>query len=529
VSEPKAKAGCGYAFMAAIVAFGLFLVWVGSRPAAPADLTARRIASGLGIVTVAGGLLFWIPMQGALARQRARARLESEFPDQPWHWRPDWHRGRIEAGGARAAIAMWFFAVVWNVFGWGSLAAAWSQLVRDRAGVWVVLVFPLVGLLLLGSAVHQTIRALKFGRPVFLPTTVPGVIGGYLGGVIRVPVPLRPDQDVLLSLQACRTRVHGSGKNRSVQTDVLWEHEVRIPPEKLPAGATGTDLPVLFHVPAGQPDSELTTSDPRTFWRLRARAPVAGVDFDVGFEVPVFATGETVAAPDAGQPLLAEYRPETTMAAESLAAAGITLQPTGQHGFPAIEFSSRHLRGTKIAMTLLALGTTAGVATLIGFGYGIAAFFAGFFDLIFVLVAYSVWMGETVLELQPAEVIVRSRRLSGWKEQRLPRREVALVQIEKSMRSGENQYFKLVLVGHPGADPAHPAPGEPFAVRKLRYQLERARKNPGTAPAGQTQPELLASLRLQPRFRVVVANHVPGPALAESVARLVERRIATAT
>ncbi len=510
--------------MAAVVAFGLFLTWLGTQPAAPREATGRRIVLGLGLAAITGGGLFWFPMQRALARQRAQEKLESDFPDQPWRWRPEWNSGRIESGGGRAAAMMWFFALVWNLISWVAAVGAWTKIGRGDKVLWVVMLFPAIGLLVLWMAIYQTIRARKFGRPVFLPTSVPGTIGGYLGGVIQVPAVLRPDEDVRLALQACRTTVHGSGKNRSVQTEVLWEHEVRVARENLPVTGTATDIPVLFHIPSGQPSSDVQTTDPRTFWRLQARAPVAGVDFDASFEVPVFVTGETAAAPATDQPLLAAYR-KTVLTAESLAAAGIAQLPAGPGGFPAVAFTTRHLLGTKLVMAFLTLGATAGVVALLRSGLWLPALFVGFFDLIFLLAAATTWTGASTVEFQPADLVVRTRGLTGWKERRLPRREVALVQVEKSMRSGESQYYRLMLVGQPGADPAQPGEGEPFAIRKLRYQLRRAREHPEKTPGGPSQSELLASLRLQPRFRVIAAAHVPGPVVAESVARMLEQRI----
>lgn len=510
--------------MAAVVAFGLFLIWIGTQPASEAQLTGHRIAIGLGILVVIGGLLFLIPMRCALARQRAQEKLEADFPGQPWKWRPEWNSGRIEAGGGQTVLAMWFFAIFWNAISWISVFAGWHQVDRGEKAVWLILLFPLVGLFVLWAAIYQTIRARKFGRPVFLPTGVPGVIGGYLGGVIHVPAAVQPEADVRLALQACRTTVTGSGKDRSVQTDVLWEHEVRIDREHLSSGPAGCDLPVLFHIPAGQPDSELKTSDPRTYWRLRAQAAVPGVDFETMFEVPVFATGETAAEPEPDKPLLPEYREETATP-EALAAAGITRLPAGPGGHPVISFSSRHIRGPKIVITALALSLTVGVTTLGHFGLWVPAIFVGIFDLILLLSAYSFWTGDTVIEVQPSEVVVRSQKLGGWKEQRLPRNQIALVRCEKSMRNGEKHYFKLVLVGQAGADVNQAGAGEPFVLRKIRYQLERARNNSAIPAASQGTKELIASLYAQPRFQVTAASNVPGPALAESVARLLEQQI----
>jgi hypothetical protein len=199
--------------------------------------------------------------------------------------------------------------------------------------------------------------------------------------------------------------------------------------------------------------------------------------------------------------------------------------PSDSGGHPAITFSSRHIRGTKFIMTGIALSATAGVTALFYFGQWIPGLFVGLFDLIFLLIAYSIWTGDTEVEVQPTEVVVRSKKLGGWKEQRLRRDQIARVSTEKSMSSGERQFFKLVLLGQTGADVTPSTGDEPFLLRKIRYQLARARTNPSSPTGGQGTAELLASLRTVPRFQVTAANNVPGPALAESVARMLEQRI----
>jgi hypothetical protein len=525
MAENKAKAGCGYAFMAVVIAGGLALIGIGRMDAEPHELVGRRILTAFGAVVTVGGILFWFPMQRALARQRAQEKLESDHPGQPWKWRPDWNTGRIEAAGGKAAAAMWFFAIFWNAISWGSVFAAWRQIAAGEKAVWLVFLFPFVGLFLVWAALYQTIKARKFGRPVFLPTSVPGVVGGYLGGVIHIPAALRPENALSLSLQALRTTVHGTGKNRSVQTAMLWENEVRLAPESFAAGRTGSDVPVLFHIPAGQPDSDLKTSDPRTYWRLRARAAVPGVDFAADFEVPVFATGETVAPPAPDQPLLPEYRQET-LTPQALAEAGIAISPAGRGGHPVWHFTTRHLLGTKLTIGVLALGFSAGVIALVLAGLWLPALFVGFFDLIFLLLAHSLWSGETEIEIGPNDVVIRTKKAGGWKEQRVPRDQIALIRQDNSMKSGEKQYYKLVLVGTAGADAVHTADGEPFALRKARYQLRVAQKKAGTGAADETRTaELLASVRSQPRFQITAATHVPGPALAERIARTLEQQI----
>ena len=114
--------------------------------------------------------------------------------------------------------------------------------------------------------------------------------------------------------------------------------------------------------------------------------------------------------------------------------------------------------------------------------------------------------------------------MRGTKVTRMARAEVAQIRAEKSMSSGENQYFSLSLVGLEGVDPNGPAmPGESFAVRKLRHRLEQLKQQGALTPGKVTEPgrELIAQTKLQARFIVPFASHLPGQGKAEAISALV--------
>ena len=110
----------------------------------------------------------------------------------------------------------------------------------------------------------------------------------------------------------------------------------------------------------------------------------------------------------------------------------------------------------------------------------------------------------------------------------MPRADVALVRAGKSMSSGENQYYKLSLVGTAGVDPGEtPAAGEPFAVRKLRYQLEQQKKQGELTPAKLKEigSEIYAQLKQAEKFSVPFASHIPGQTKAEAIGAMVLKAI----
>ncbi len=192
-------------------------------------------------------------------------------------------------------------------------------------------------------------------------------------------------------------------------------------------------------------------------------------------------------------------------------------------------FSASHLPGTKVTTAVLTLGFLGllGWYCLLdvpGIVWGITIFFG----LIIALFAVSVWFASFELRIEGKDVVVTKPRPWGTKVTRMPRAEVALVRHEKSMSSGENQYFKLSLVGTEGVDPGEtPAAGEPFAVRKLRYQLGQLKKEGSITPERlkELRGELIAQMRVQAKFVVPFASHIPGQARAEVLGDLILKTI----
>ena len=476
----------------------------GDRP------TPEVLVPGItGVLMIVGALFFWRLAQRFSRDAAAEAARKAQFPDQPWKWKKEWAGSAIAADSESAAAVMWVFALFWNAISWTVTAALLAQ-GFSKPGEYLVFLFPLVGLLLLWLAIYQTVRARKYGRARFVPSSLPGVIGGYLGGVIEVPAKVVPEADARLALKCIRREVRGSGKNRSVRENVLWEREELIARDKWTSGAGGTRIPVLFYIPAGRPQTDASDRNNEIVWRLSASAATAGVDFATQFKVPVFATGETAAPPEAGAPVLEEYTP-VTLDAAALAACGVRREGDTFH------FNSGHLTGTRLTTALLMLGFAGLFAFFIKTGvpgpvWGITLFFAA----IIALFALDVWFARFELRIEAADVVVTCPRPWGTKVTRVSRAEVAAVRPEKSMSSGESQYLRLKLEGAQAA-PGTPAAEEPLLLRKAREMAERKAQQTGQP----IPPELAAQLSNRPKFSVVFAKHIPGQTKAEAIGALV--------
>lgn len=519
----KPSMGCGYVVFIILLAGGLGLLGL----AASQYESAGRLTKHVLVPGIVGGLL----AAGALAYLRLARRIvfdaeaelaiRNQCPNQPWKWKKEWRGPAIAADGKSGAVAMWVFAILWNAI---SSPGVWFyfQERNPQPAMLLVFLFPLVGLGLLWGAIYQTIRWRKYGRTRFVPSSLPGVIGGYLGGVIEVPARVVPEADARLTLKCVRRETRGNGKNRSTTEHVLWEREERIAREKWVSGFGGTRIPVLFYIPAGCVASDDSDSNNEVVWRLQAEAAVPGVDFATRFVVPVFVTGDTVPPPDAGSPLLEEYSVQVLDAAV-LQACGVRREGDTFY------FSASHLPGMKFTTAVLQLGLFGLLAwywgnDIHGAVWGITIFFG----LILSLFTIGVWCDKYELRIEGKEVVVTKPRPWGTKVVRVPRAEVAVIKQDKAMSSGEKQYFSLSLVGAAGIDPGiKAAEGEPFRVRKLRYQLEKLKEQGALTPekVKELGGEIISEMRVSPKFVVQFAAHIPGQTRAEAIGAMVMEAI----
>ncbi len=520
VVKPKSSPGCGFTFLALFALAGAALLVAAVRGYRRGDDWRAMLAmGGTGVVFVAAGVGFGAEMRGAETQRRETEKRWAQFPSEPWKWNPRWSERGIAADTSQGAGATWFFAILWNGISVPAAIGATQKIAAGEKFLVVVYVFPLIGAAILWTAIYRTLQARKFGRAVFVPASLPGEIGGTLGGVIHVPRRVEIEADARLALRCVHRSATGAGDNRTVRESVLWERSVRIAREKWRTSENGTEIPVLLPVAGNCAPTEMSDDrDNRVLWRLAIAAKAAGVDFDASFEVPVFATGRGQPGALPEEPLLEEYRAEL-LSDGDLAAAGIRREPDG------LVFTSAHLRGMRLATASIALGMSAlEIYLFMVSSPWILRLVMGLFAAIGLLFAHGAWMGDTSLRVSGEIAIVSGRRLMGTKEVRVRRADAAEVRSAESMGVGEQKYYRLKLIGVNGADPTQISAGEPFAARKLRFQLRQTLKELGAsdpAQAGGRAREILEQLQRTPKFEIEFASNVPGLATAQAVAERV--------
>lgn len=229
----------------------------------------------------------------AARRVRVIAERAQALPDEPWLHEPEFAEGVIPGEGARSLWAPWFFAVFWNAIAAPAAILAYLDGVYTRDPVsLVILLFPAVGLILLGTAIYLTAQVLKYGRSEFRPAHLPGVLGGALRGVVHVPRDLEPPDGFRLELSCVQRRTTGSGKNRRTIETVLWQdtRSIAAPARR---DAHGTDIPVIFGIPYDAQPTDNSDSGNERLWRLSVRASMPGIDYSERFPVPVYRTAES--------------------------------------------------------------------------------------------------------------------------------------------------------------------------------------------------------------------------------------------
>ncbi len=336
----------------------------------------------------------------ASAKRKKREVLAERVPEHPWKWREDWASGVVRADRSLAMAAL-LLAGFWNLIAFPlAICVVPAALRQGQYLALLALLFPAVGVVFAVWAVRETVRRVLFGGAALELVTVPGVIGGKLAGVIRVPRKVEAADGFHLTLKCARTVSKETSDGRSTEEIVLWEdvQTIAVDAERDP---TRTAVPVLFAVPHDQPQSNPDAADP-VAWRLELSADNPGIDLAVRFEVPVFRTAESSPSFRLDdrpiRPFLAAADP-----LEELRRAKIRVEST-EDGL-AFVFPPARFLGQAFGVTAFALiwtGAVVGMVIARASGDGPPLFFPlvfGFVDLFVLWLFLDSWAGTGRIEV----------------------------------------------------------------------------------------------------------------------------------
>jgi hypothetical protein len=227
------------------------------------------------------------------ARRRRQAELE-RHRDTPWRVRPEWRRDEIEAATSldRSFLAL---ALLWNLFAW---PAAFFMISAEQTSgeelVWLVALFPLIGLGMLARVGVEVRRMQKFGRAVLRLDPMPPRLGRPFVGTLRAGVTRenRPRDGYRVKVSCYRqvvryTRSSDGKRSKKLERRLLWRDETRVGDDPAVDG-TAVEIPVRFTLPGDAPASTPFKTEERIIWEVAAAADTPGVDFAAAVEVPVF-------------------------------------------------------------------------------------------------------------------------------------------------------------------------------------------------------------------------------------------------
>ena len=200
---------------------------------------------------------------------------------KPWLKRKDWAARRIyRIDGFRG------FTIMLLVASLGLPALAIVIVSRD------IEMIAMGGLALLGTvfAIVRWLLDRRFGTPVCLLETLPGVIGGKFKATVEAKLPPIPEA-VTITLSHV---VYDDGYT------TIWTTSHEVPGPTLTHNIDGcVSIPVRVDIPQrpGMPHVPVTKSYWLDYgeWHLTVSAPMPGKNFSVTFRVPVFAIDDTAA------------------------------------------------------------------------------------------------------------------------------------------------------------------------------------------------------------------------------------------
>lgn len=159
---------------------------------------------------VFGGAGFGLLIGARVARKRRAAEqvLRTQFPGEPWRWRPEWTDGRIAGSAGGAAYGAIAFAVLWNLVAVPIGFFVPGEIANGNTVAAVALLFPLIGVGLAAWAARAWLRLKRFKVATLTLPRIPVALGGRLRGTIRVEaeVPVTTDGPTCRALAARRER-----------------------------------------------------------------------------------------------------------------------------------------------------------------------------------------------------------------------------------------------------------------------------------------------------------------------------------
>ncbi len=208
---------------------------------------------------------------------------------EAWRERKGWQTDHIRSDAKSSITGMWFFAIIWNAISSPVLFFFEEEWSKGNFGILIALLFPLVGIILLYKAISMTREFRRFGIIEFVMDPYPGGIGGNVGGSLQIEGLNEYDAEYRIELECVYSYMSGSGDDRRRYENIRWAEAGNAQVDSM---GMGVRLSFRFDIPDNLPEADIEQKESYTFWRLKVKAEIPGVDLDRTYNIPVYNTGE---------------------------------------------------------------------------------------------------------------------------------------------------------------------------------------------------------------------------------------------
>jgi hypothetical protein len=154
----------------------------------------------------------------------------------------------------------------------------------DDPTAFMLILFPLVGVILLFFGANMRKSFLHFGRTPLIPLPEIGQVGGQVGGRIELNQ-YYAQHDLLVTLNCMnKYTTNDSDNSDTLHYQVLWKEQIKPLYYKC---STGSSIDFCFDVPAGQYTKDTYKGSGSVYWEVCIEGLMDGVKFDRSWVVPV--------------------------------------------------------------------------------------------------------------------------------------------------------------------------------------------------------------------------------------------------
>ena len=213
-----------------------------------------------------------------------------EYEHAPWLLNDSWQTAAITSNAKQAMWLAWGFAAFCILVSGPLVFPVYQEVTEKQNHIALIgLLFPLVGIGLMVSAIKRTLEWRSIGPAPIALDPFPGSIGGHVGGTIDLAIPFDASNEFTLTLTNFHSYIKGSGKNKNRREDAIWQKNLVV---SAVAGRKDTHLIFRFDVPDQCKESDAVKQSSYHGWRLNLSATLAGTNLDRDYELPVYATAE---------------------------------------------------------------------------------------------------------------------------------------------------------------------------------------------------------------------------------------------